>query len=151
MAYELRQSRPPEQFRAVHEWVLDNPAELANLRDSLHRALTGAPLPRGAGLGRVPEKIVLVASELATNALKHGVPPTTVQLSTAGDESLLDVADHDVDATPHVPAPRPPGEGGFGLYLADRLSLDVGWYVTPSAKHVWARFADDDAEGQPDP
>lgn len=141
MSAPLKSSRPPEEFRPVEEWVLDTAGELTTLRASLYRALTGNTLPPGGGLGRVPEKIVLVASELATNALRHGVPPTIVRLLTNGPEFLLDVADHDTSAEPHVPGVRAPGDGGFGLYLAQTLSLDVGWFTDEMTKHVWARFS----------
>ncbi|KGM09716.1 ATP-binding protein [Cellulomonas bogoriensis] len=141
MSTSLKSSRPPEEFTAVATWVLDTPGELTTLRASLYKALTGNALPPGGGLGRVPEKIVLVASELATNALRHGVPPTIVQLLSNGEEFLLDVADHDTTAAPHIAGVREPGAGGFGLYLAQTLSLDVGWYTSETTKHVWARFS----------
>jgi two-component sensor histidine kinase len=84
--------------------------------------------------------MVLVASELATNALRHGTPPTAVRLLRRRDTYLLDVADKDVDAQPYVAAGRPPGHGGFGLQIARRIAVDVGWYTAGATKHVWATF-----------
>ena len=84
-----------------------------------------------------------MASELATNALKHGIPPTTVWLLSNGTDFLLEVADHDVDGRPYIAGQRAPGQGGFGLLLAHQLSLDVGWYQTDVTKNVWARFGTD--------
>ncbi|WP_265522848.1 ATP-binding protein [Oerskovia flava] len=136
----IRSARPPEHFHVVETWVLDTVEELATLRTSLHEALTGTALPPGGSLAATPEKAVLVASELATNALLHARPPTVVQLLTDGDEFIIDVKDHEASAAPVVAEPREPGAGGFGLAVAQRISLDVGWYIEGDAKHVWARF-----------
>lgn len=132
-------SRPPETFRVVRVWQLDSLDELSILRTSLHQELTGLPLAPDGAMAEVSEKIVLVASELATNALRHGRPPTTVQLLTDGEEYIVDVIDQDTSRAPVVAAPRLPGDGGFGLVLAQRLALDVGWFVA-EGKHVWARL-----------
>lgn len=145
MAEELAPSTPPESFEPVETWVLDGADQLSALRAELHRALTGNPEASGQGLGSVPQKLVLVASELATNALRHGLPPTTVTLLAAEEEFLLDVADYDVDTPPVTDRDRPAGEGGLGMQLAEHLSVDVGWYTTPETKHVWARFPASDA------
>ena len=47
---------------------------------SLHQALMGSALREGEGLADIPERMVLVATELATNAIKYGRPPTVVRL-----------------------------------------------------------------------
>jgi hypothetical protein len=36
---------------------------------------------------------------------------------------------------------RPPGDGGLGLQLTERLAEEVGWYPTDTDKHVWAKFS----------
>lgn len=143
----LESSRPPERFRFVREWVLHDTLELAAVRRELLAAITShTPLPSEA-LAGVPERMILVASELATNALTHGLPPTFVRLSTDGNDFLLDVADHDLSSQPQVVGGRPLGEGGFGLRIARRLSQEVGWYATATTKHVWATFAAQEAAG----
>lgn len=134
----LERSQPPATYRPVRTWVLDSTAELRLLRAEIHEAVTGHA---GEMLsGGVPERVVLVASELATNALRYGVPPTVVTLQVDGLSYLLDVEDRAVDRTPVLAAARAHGEGGFGLYLARRLALDVGWYTEGESKHVWATF-----------
>jgi anti-sigma regulatory factor (Ser/Thr protein kinase) len=82
----------------------------------------------------------LVASELATNAFRHGRPPTLVRLLRQRDTYLLDVADHDLNSTPRIAGAREPGHGGFGLQIARRLAQDVAWYRSDVTKHVWAQF-----------
>jgi two-component sensor histidine kinase len=106
----------------------------------LQQALTGEPLPEGEILDELPEKVAVVATELATNALAHARPPTVVQLRRTYDAFLLDVADEDPAAFPELTEDRPPGAGGLGLRLVRDLALDFGWYVEGGVKHVWARF-----------
>ncbi|MFS0705695.1 ATP-binding protein [Cellulomonas sp. 179-A 9B4 NHS] len=130
----LRTSRPPEGFEHVRTWTLDTTAELSRLRHELAAATGGDP----GRLDPVGERMVLIASELATNALLHGIPPTYVTLSRRDPHLLLDVADHDVSSEPRIAGERAAGMGGFGLQIARRLSQDVGWYADETTKHVWA-------------
>lgn len=132
-------SRPPTEFLPVRTWTIGGLRELAELRAAILAEVgrDADPVPE---LDSVAHRLVLVASELATNALRHGVPPTVVRLMRDERTYLLDVADQDLSTVPYVAGDRPPGQGGFGLQIARRLSLDVGWYATDSTKHVWARF-----------
>ncbi|GAA2709906.1 ATP-binding protein [Micromonospora olivasterospora] len=136
----LRTSPPPPRATELQRWALGSGAELRGLRASLHEALTGHALRAGEQLDDIPERVVLVATELATNALQHGLPPTTVRLLCADDVFILDVADHDLSTVPELADTRPLGAGGRGLQLARAFSLDVGWYATSHAKHIWASF-----------
>jgi serine/threonine-protein kinase RsbW len=123
----------------LQQWALNTPQELRGFRASLHAALTGSPDMPGE-LDDVPEKMVLVATELATNALRHSLPPTVVRLFAVDDHFILDVSDHDPTILPEFADARPPGAGGLGLRLAQQFSLDIGWFVTDRTKHVWAKF-----------
>jgi serine/threonine-protein kinase RsbW len=147
----LPSSTPPGDFVLERTWVLDSLHQLAQLRAGIVDAIAtegwSGPLPKD--LDRVPHTMVLVASELATNGLRHGIPPTTVRLLRSGGSYLLDVADHDLGTAPYIAEGRPPGHGGFGLQIARRLALDVGWYATDTTKHVWATFPAD-GEDPPD-
>ena len=136
----LASSRPPARFTEVRTWQLNTVRDLATLRRELLLAVTADHAPVQVRLDRVPENMVLVASELATNALEHGRPPTSLTLSADTREYLLDVCDSDVNTAPVVAGARPTGAGGFGLVIARRLSQDVGWYTTHDTKHVWAIF-----------
>ncbi|GAA2496617.1 hypothetical protein Ahu01nite_030270 [Winogradskya humida] len=138
MAYLKAQS--PPAMTEIRRWVLDSPAQLKILRAALHEAITGQVLPVGAVLDEIPEKMVLVATELATNALRHGLPPTTTRLGRNGDRFVLDVTDHAPEVVPEYSEGRALGAGGLGLQLAKQFALDIGWYVESDTKHVWAEF-----------
>lgn len=136
----LVSSLPPDRFTPVRSWSLDSVTDLARVRRELLDEVTATWAAPQLALGQVPENMVLVASELATNALQHGRPPTILSLHTDGRDYLLDVADSDLESVPMLAGERPVGAGGFGLLIARRLSQDVGWYTAESTKHVWAIF-----------
>ncbi|MEV6846627.1 ATP-binding protein [Actinoplanes sp. NPDC051411] len=133
-------SRPDSVGTPVQCWVLDDATQLQSLRSSLYAALTGQPMPEGGVLDEIPEKIALVATELATNALTHARPPTQVRLHRTEHVFLLYVIDHDVDDPPVARETSSSTPGGVGLHLADDIADDLGWYVEDHTKHVWAEF-----------
>lgn len=137
----LRTSRPPSRFALVRRFDLDTTAQLHDLRAGLQAEINArAHAAPERGLDHVADRLVLVASELATNAIRHGRPPTLVELYQDGARFLLAVTDHDPSSAPVVAGPRAPGNGGFGLQIARRLAVDVGWYRTDDAKVVWAEI-----------
>lgn len=136
----LASSTPPDRFEPVRSWRLDSVTDLSRVRHELLAEVTAEHAEPQLTLGRVPENMVLVASELATNALQYALPPTTLSLGSDGRDYLLDVGDSDLDSVPVVAGERPVGAGGFGLLIARRLSQEVGWYTTGGTKHVWAVF-----------
>ncbi|GAA4730775.1 hypothetical protein GCM10023216_23320 [Isoptericola chiayiensis] len=135
---ELPNTPPAAHFTEIARWTLTDVEEVADLRADLQSRLG----TDGAGdLESTAEKLVLVASELATNAIRHGLPPTVVRLMVGDGAFLLDVADHDISSAPLLAPDRDAGHGGLGLRIARRLALAVGWYTTTTAKHVWATVA----------
>ena len=140
----LLSSRPPAQYATVRRWSLSTAREIQAVRRQLREVirLEGAP-SRGA-LPDTPERMILVASELAANALEHGRPPIIVALGSDGTRYLLEVTDHDPSSTPVVAGRRAPGAGGFGLQIARRLGQQVGWYTTGVTKHIWVTFSPHD-------
>jgi serine/threonine-protein kinase RsbW len=134
----LRLSQPPGNPVEVQRWTLGTVGQLRSLRASLHEALTGEPLPDGGRLDEIPEKMALIATELATNALAHGKPPTVVELRRTSSAFILDVIDEAPGAEPEFAEGRALGSGGMGLRLAREFAVDLGWYVEGAVKHVWA-------------
>lgn len=135
---ELSSSRPPDAFRPLRRWVLDTTDELSALRAAILAELVSESGNPATVLDEVADNMLLIATELATNAFRYGLPPTEVRLLHTDHAYLLDIADQDADTVPYVAGAREPGAGGFGLRIAQRLALDVGWYVEDGVKHVWA-------------
>jgi anti-sigma regulatory factor (Ser/Thr protein kinase) len=88
-------------------------------------------------------RILLVASELATNAVQHGHVPGhlfEVALTSNSHSCLIEVS----DASPRTPKaliPTAEDEHGRGLHLIAALSAQVGHEQRqPLGKTVWARL-----------
>lgn len=94
-------------------------------------------LPAGAGGGAEPEEgaltdALLVTSELATNAIRHGGGITGFSASLSADGLRLAIADASGDSP--VTLARVPGTfpvGGFGWPLICRLTDSVSISPTP--------------------
>ncbi|MEU2078862.1 ATP-binding protein [Streptomyces sp. NPDC013489] len=97
------------------------------------------------------ETVVLVAAELATNAVRHGhVPGRDFRLSlrVAVGLARVEVSDTRAERVPPRPGelavPRPElSDGGRGLLLVDALADRWGWCPRLGApgKTVWAECA----------
>jgi anti-sigma regulatory factor (Ser/Thr protein kinase) len=80
------------------------------------------------------DEVVLIASELATNAVLHGKPPIDVRVTI--DPELVRVEVHD-----EHPDMRQPAEGSRGLMLVDRIARAWGVSYQPGdGKVVWAEI-----------
>ena len=89
------------------------------------------------GLGADADDLLLVVSELVTNAVRYGAPPVRLEVSVEDDAVLVCV----VDGSPRPPQPRTAdedAEGGRGMTLVDLLSLAHGVRPQPPGKAVWA-------------
>ncbi len=140
----LTSSTPHGRYEAVRRWTLSETFELRTVRQELREAIgLEGSTPRDV-LGDVPERMILVASELAANALEHGRPPTIVTLGSDDTRYLLEVADHDPYSAPVLAGRRTPGAGGFGLQIAREVGQEVGWYTTGTTKHIWVTFSPHD-------
>ncbi len=97
-------------------------------------------------LAELAENMELVISELATNALRHGLHAAepgwrpSVHLSLVRRGSLVTCAFTDpASAVPALRYPGPLDPGGLGLHIVDSLSLRWGWSaLAPRGKIVWA-------------
>ena len=89
------------------------------------------------------EDVLLVVSELVTNACLHAEGPEELRVSSTTKVLRLEVTDRGQgEPTPRTPhrAGRP---GGHGMFIVQRLCLDWGVARTPGAagKAVWAELA----------
>ena len=121
-------------------WILEDFRGLRALRAGMREEveLLEADV---AGLVDLIDRMAVVVTELATNGLRHGAPPTVVRLLLSEYYLIIDVSDRGMDWEPDFHVERPPGHGGLGLLLTRTFARDAGWYRTDSLKHVWASFA----------
>jgi hypothetical protein len=129
---------PPAGFREVWCQEMHSLAGLAHLRSRLRASLTGSPTVVRPEQEHWSERLVLIADELTSNALRHGSAPVATALSRRGERWLLAVRDSSLEVPPMPAQGRDPRLGGFGLYLVADLSAQHGWFREPGMKTVWA-------------
>ncbi|MEU8624808.1 ATP-binding protein [Streptomyces sp. NPDC048669] len=89
------------------------------------------------------EDVLLVVSELVTNACLHAEGPDELRIACTPKALRVEV----VDGGAGQPAPRTPHRagrpGGHGMFIVQRLCLDWGVVRVPGApgKTVWAELA----------
>ena len=91
----------------------------------------------GRGLGQVADDMVLVVSELVTNAVRHASPAVTLEVELGEHEVVLAVEDGTA-TRPRLLLSNSAAEGGRGMLLVERLSHEHGVRPRPPGKTVWA-------------
>ncbi|MFG1806358.1 ATP-binding protein [Streptomyces sp. NPDC049040] len=91
----------------------------------------------------VPEEaaadVVLVISELVTNALNHALPAVCLHMSRLPCGTVrVEVTDGGPCGSP---LQRDPGDGGRGLALVQALASAHGRHVGPAGTLAWAEFS----------
>ncbi|GHB56215.1 hypothetical protein GCM10010347_27840 [Streptomyces cirratus] len=113
----------------------------AAARDTAHRFLADARDHGGAVPDPAQDTLLLLVTELVTNALRHTDGPCTLCLTLQPAAIDVDVT----DTSPHPPVPRTPdhtGRGGWGWNLVHHLTEAVE--IRPTAdggKTIHARIA----------
>jgi serine/threonine-protein kinase RsbW len=69
----------------------------------------------------------LVASELAVNAVRHGLPPATMTLRRDGNGVLVEVTNRVGATLPNVGSLDTESDHGRGLAIAARLAEHLDW------------------------
>ncbi|MEU5532891.1 ATP-binding protein [Streptomyces sp. NPDC020362] len=130
--------------------IRPDPAEVGRARKWARSRLAGLGIGADEPLA---ETLVLLVSELVTNAVVHTGRPAVLRLSLPGaaeeaaketeaDESAtvrLEVA----DSSSRAPVPRCVGSdatGGRGLALVDCLADRWGWNPEGSGKSIWCEL-----------
>ncbi|WP_147251732.1 ATP-binding protein [Blastococcus sp. TF02-8] len=131
-------ARPAHAFTEVWCQELHTLGQLAALRARLRASMTGSPTVRDPEQDHWSERLVLIADELTSNALRHGGAPVAAVLGRHDSQWLIAVRDSAADVAPTPAQGRDPGLGGFGLYLVADLSVAHGWFTEPGAKTAWA-------------
>jgi anti-sigma regulatory factor (Ser/Thr protein kinase) len=104
---------------SVNVATVRSATSVADARESARDFLGGLQLPIAA---EDADTVVLVVSELVTNALRHGGGACTLDLTAHPDSIEVTVHDH----SPQTPRMRTPdlndGTGGFGWPMVNRLA-----------------------------
>ena len=121
-----------ERFESAvsHRIAGDVPA-VAEARRMVAELLTEWQLPE-----EVVEEVVLMTSELVTNAFVHGRPPIDLRLRRTGTELVVEVRDRAV-YRPRRRRARDDDESGRGLQIVSILADRWGSRSTGTGKSVW--------------
>lgn len=114
------------------------PAAAAGARRFLRHSLTAVPED-------ALDIVLLLASELVSNAVRHGSGQVQVTLESEDSAHPTWVRVSVSDDNPAPPQPRPqlfqegglPAESGRGLLLLERLASRWGVTPAPPGKQVW--------------
>ena len=91
------------------------------------------------------EMLVLLVSELVTNAVEHAWPPVVLSVDVDDERTRIAVSDATRDE-PILRMAPPEDDGGRGVWLIDLLASRWGTDVDPSdaKKTVWFELRNDD-------
>ncbi|GAA1220205.1 ATP-binding protein [Kitasatospora nipponensis] len=127
------------QVLQVQLAVAADPAEVGRARRWVRTRLLALGADADAPFAQT---LVLVVSELVTNAVVHTGRPAVLRLSWPQDRAPLRI--EVADASGSAPAPRHANgdaTNGRGLELVELLCERWGWYPEGSGKSVWCEIA----------
>ncbi|MFJ9857384.1 ATP-binding protein [Streptomyces albogriseolus] len=122
--------------------IRPDPAEVGRARRWARSRLAGSGIGADEPLA---ETLILLVSELVTNAVVHTGCPAVLRLSLPGADAAeevtvrLEVADR----SDRAPVPRCAGDeatGGRGLALVDGLADRWGWSTEGAGKRIWCEL-----------
>jgi anti-sigma regulatory factor (Ser/Thr protein kinase) len=120
---------------------MDDPLTLSLPRDPQAAAIVRRWVAAEFGERLAPKRLAdlqLVASELVTNAIRHGEGQVTVRVGGHDEAIVIEVVDEGEGEAPCV-RPQPADEtGGWGLQIVDRVAL--AWGAFEGTTHVWAEL-----------
>ena len=121
----------------TQEWLLPDDLTAAQ---AAREHVIDAVAPDGL-TGDVVDDLVLIASELAANAVRHGSPPALLRLDR-GDASIrVTVSNHGDAPDPRILTADPHADHGRGLAMVEQMADRVGWERDGDRLDVWAEVA----------
>ncbi|MDC0766560.1 ATP-binding protein [Streptomyces sp. HD] len=131
----------PPGKEADHVFSLPHtPGAVSGIRRHIRAVLAGWNLA-----AELTEEILLVVSELLTNAIVHALPPATLRLSLSGADRCGGVRVEVTDMGPATPTELrasavDPDEHGRGLAIVTALAARCGVDVHPGGTSRWAEL-----------
>ncbi|MFD7873844.1 ATP-binding protein [Streptomyces sp. NPDC059766] len=126
------------QVLQVQLEIRPDPAEVGRARKWARSRLAGSGIEADEPLA---ETLVLLVSELVTNAVVHTGRPAVLRLSLAAVAAEVATVRLEVaDACDRAPVPRcadGDATGGRGLALVDGLADRWGWSPEGAGKRIW--------------
>ncbi|MDX3801894.1 ATP-binding protein [Streptomyces sp. AK04-3B] len=121
--------------------IRPDPAEVGRARRWARSRLVGSGIGDEEPLA---ETLILLVSELVTNAVVHTGCPAVLRLSLPGGAAEPSIVRLEVaDSSDRAPVPRCAGDeatGGRGLALVDGLADRWGWSVEGAGKRIWCEL-----------
>ncbi|AKN70976.1 MULTISPECIES: ATP-binding protein [Streptomyces] len=122
--------------------IRPDPAEVGRARRWARSRLAGSGITADEPLA---ETLILLVSELVTNAVVHTGRPAVLRLClpAAGDCPSATVRVEVADGSSRAPVPRCAGDdatGGRGLALVDCLADRWGWSHEGAGKNIWCEL-----------
>lgn len=127
-----RMAPPPAADRSFEVVIAPDPRRVAGLRRTaalfLRRRAVPAPLA---------QDVVVVVSELVTNAIEHGQGSVCLRVRHIGENLLVETTDSNPSPA-RLRAPTADEECGRGLFLVACLAQN--WGVSEDGRTMWAAF-----------
>ncbi|MFC9927183.1 ATP-binding protein [Streptomyces sp. NPDC127190] len=124
--------------------IRPDPAEVGRARRWARSRLAGSGIAADEPLA---ETLILLVSELVTNAVVHTGRPAVLRLClpapAAADDASVTVRVEVADASSRAPVPRcadGDATGGRGLALVDCLADRWGWSPESEGKNIWCEL-----------
>ena len=134
LALALVRVQDPERQVARHDLPAD-PGVVGVARDAVAGHLGAWGVARS-----IVDDLVLVTSELVTNAVLHGSPPIELRLQRTQREIVVEVKDDSV-APPRRRRAGADDEGGRGLSIVEAMTDRWGSRSVADGKVVWATMS----------
>lgn len=120
----------------ITEWHLpDDLSAAARARERVAQELE----QRGLS-GDAVDDAVLIASELAANAVRHGQPPALLRIEYLSGAIRVSVVNEHSVGDPEFLAVAPDSNHGRGLAIVAQLAQDCGWSREGHRLEVWAEL-----------
>ncbi|GAA1672171.1 ATP-binding protein [Fodinicola feengrottensis] len=128
----VRPTAPNAGHQNEYELTVVDGDSLELVRRSVRELMAGY-------VGIAIDDAVLVAYELVSNALRHGLPPCACRLIAVDESRSLRIEVDDASAdTPRVRTPDL--SGGRGLFIVNQLASSWGVICQDAHKTVWAEM-----------